>query len=192
MLNHGGDFSSATKSLAKEGFGMRTNRRNGRQKIGKRQHSDGERGNRDSMKMMSEEEIDELLDDPASDLGHALTLGTRGNQSERESCAEALLRLTKDANIFHTPEGRTYANVSVDGHRENHDLRSPGFRRWLTRAHYTEKGLGISSEAFQQVLGVLEAKATFDGELHTAHVRVAGDASVLVSTLVIHRGKRSR
>src|SRR5262249_55534148 len=55
---------------------------------------------------------------------------------------------------------------------------STGFRRWLTRAYFKEKGRPPSSEALQGVFGVLEASADFDGETHPVHIRVAGDASV--------------
>jgi hypothetical protein len=91
---------------------------------------------------------------------------------DRETHAEVLLRLASAATLYHTAEGRAYVEVPVAGHRENHEVRSAGFRRWLTRAFYEEQGRPPSSEAMQSALGVLEANAIFKGRPEIVHVRV--------------------
>src|SRR5262249_58558867 len=53
-----------------------------------------------------------------------------------------------------------------------HELRSAGFRRWLTRAYHDQTGLIPNVEAVKAVAAVLEAKAERDGALETAHLRV--------------------
>ena len=61
----------------------------------------------------------------------------------------ALLRLAKEAVLFRSPDGRHYADVTVNGHRRTHEIRSAGFRRWLTLAYFQEKGSPPSAEAMQ-------------------------------------------
>jgi hypothetical protein len=106
--------------------------------------------------------------------------GTRDDG--RETQAQALLRLASDADLARTDDGRAYARVPVGTHHENHEVRSGGFKRWLTRAFYREFDRPPTSDALQGALGVLEARAQFDGVTEPVHVRVApGDGgSVLI------------
>lgn len=97
----------------------------------------------------------------------------RASQPEPETQARALLRLAEGAELFHTADGRTYASVPVDNHREVHLIRSTSFRRWLVRAFYEERESPPSTEAMLSTLGVLEAKAQFDGPTQAVWVRVA-------------------
>ncbi|WP_406699150.1 hypothetical protein V5E97_09750 [Singulisphaera sp. Ch08] len=97
----------------------------------------------------------------------------RASQPEPETQARALLRLAEGAELFHTADGRTYASIPVDSHREVHLIRSTSFRRWLVRAFYEERESPPSTEAMQSTLGVLEAKAQFDGPTQAVWVRVA-------------------
>src|SRR5262245_60960211 len=54
------------------------------------------------------------------------------------SAATRMTRLALEAGIdlFHDPDGRGYATVPVDGHRETWALQSAGFRRWLGGRYY--------------------------------------------------------
>jgi len=76
--------------------------------------------------------------------------------------ADILIKLAGAATLFHTPDGTGYAKIKVDGHHENWPLRSKGFRRWLSRAFYSETQGAPNSEAMNAALGVLEARAQFD------------------------------
>jgi DNA polymerase I-like protein with 3'-5' exonuclease and polymerase domains len=58
-------------------------------------------------------------------------------------------------------------------HRETHAVRSKALRLWLVRRFYEEYGKPPGSQALQDALGVLEARALFDGEERPVHVRVA-------------------
>lgn len=92
---------------------------------------------------------------------------------KNESQAETLLRLAGAATLFHDPAGRTYAAVPINGHVEVHEIRSTGFRRWLTRQFYREENRPPSSQAIQDAVGILDARATYDGPVEKVFVRVA-------------------
>ena len=96
---------------------------------------------------------------------------------EKETQAQALLRLAEVARLSHTPDGRCFATVPVDSHEENYPIRSTPMKRWLVRAYFEEREGPPSSEAMQAAIGVLEAQAQFDGPTEEIHTRVAGVAN---------------
>lgn len=91
----------------------------------------------------------------------------------RENQSATLVRLAGDAELFHDADGTAWATVQVGGHRETHRVRSKGFRVWLARRYYEEAGKPPGAQATQDALGVIEAKALFDGPETAVHVRVA-------------------
>ena len=93
--------------------------------------------------------------------------------SPRESQAQTLLRLADAATMFHDPTGRTYAAVPINGHVEVHEIASTGFKRWLKRCFYAEECRPPSAQALQDALGVLDARATYDGPEEAVYVRSA-------------------
>ena len=88
--------------------------------------------------------------------------------------ADILIELAQTAELFHNPDGRGFADLDINGHRETWPIRAIGFRRWLTRRFYEETGGAPSSEALQSALNVVEAKAHFDAPERVVHVRVGG------------------
>lgn len=100
--------------------------------------------------------------------------GDHGRQSGSKT--DLLVRLADDAELFHTADGTPYADVMVAGHRETWPVRSLGFGRWLRRQFYKATSGAPNSEALNGALGVLEAKAHFDGPEREVFVRVAEDA----------------
>lgn len=58
-------------------------------------------------------------------------------------------------------------------HLETYPVKAKGTRLWLTRQFYRDFGKPPGTQALQDALGVLEAKALFDGEERPVHVRVA-------------------
>lgn len=77
------------------------------------------------------------------------------------------------AELFHTPAGDTYAFMPVGDHGETHQIKSKGFRRWLVRTYFAEQDRPPGAQALQDALGLLEARAQFDGTEREVHVRVA-------------------
>jgi hypothetical protein len=105
---------------------------------------------------------------------------TRTDDDKRETQAETLLRLASVARLIRTDEGRTFASVPVDKHYEVHEVRSHGFKQWLTRAFYKEQIRPPSADAMQGALGVLDARAQFEGTTERVFVRVApGDGEAV-------------
>lgn len=87
--------------------------------------------------------------------------------------AEELDRCAAGAELFHAPAGDAYATVAVGDHRETHPIRSRGFRRWLVRNYFERCARPPSAQALQDALGLLEARAQFDGAEREVHIRVA-------------------
>jgi hypothetical protein len=97
-------------------------------------------------------------------------------ESERgPTQAEVLISIaTKEADLFHAPDDAAFADVWINGHRETWPVRMKGFRRWLTRKFFEATGGAPSTEAMQQALNLIEARAHFDGPERVVYVRVAG------------------
>ena len=98
-----------------------------------------------------------------------------GDFSERASKeTDILVRLAQEADLFRTPDGTSYADLDVDGHRETWPVRSRGFDRWIARRYYEEEQGAPSSIALRSTLKVLEARAQYDAPQRAVYVRVAG------------------
>ena len=99
-------------------------------------------------------------------------------KEERPTQAQLLVRGVGGAELFHTPGGEAFASVPVGNHRETHPVKSKGFRRWLVRGYFEQHDRPPGAQALQDALGVLEARAQFDGIEREVYVRVAGTADV--------------
>ncbi|MGA7871173.1 MAG: hypothetical protein WCA22_09770 [Candidatus Binatus sp.] len=96
------------------------------------------------------------------------------------SAADRLIGMVLDSGIefFHDPDQHGWACVRVDGHFENHPVRSRPFQLFLLRTYYRETGNSPGAQAIRATLELFEAKALFDGEESPINLRVAS-----------HRGK---
>jgi hypothetical protein len=97
---------------------------------------------------------------------------------EPNTQSASLVRYVEEADLeendlFHSPDGEAYATFTVAGHRETHAVRSKAVRLWLQRRFYEEHSKPPGAQALQDGLGVLEAKALFEGLEHEVNVRVA-------------------
>lgn len=95
------------------------------------------------------------------------------DETQRLPQAEKLLNLCEHAELFHTPDGESFATISVSGHRENWSLKSQGFRHWLTGGYYHRFKSAPSSQSVQDAIGALAGKAQFEGAEHEVHLRTA-------------------
>jgi hypothetical protein len=111
--------------------------------------------------------------EPKSEGGAAEDVQPDGSDKGKPKQADRLIELAKAADLHHTPDGTAYADLAVSDHRETWPVRSKGFRQWLTRSYYAATRGAPNAEAIQAALGVIEAKATFDGAERTVHLRVA-------------------
>lgn len=88
--------------------------------------------------------------------------------------SDILIELAAAAEVFHTPDGTGYADVTIRGHRETWQIRSKGFKQWLTHSYFEAKNGAPGSEALQSALNAIEAKARFEGPQRAVHVRIGG------------------
>jgi hypothetical protein len=92
---------------------------------------------------------------------------------QKPSQAQILVALAADADLFHTPTGQAFGTFPLREHRETHAVRGRGFREWLIRRFYEARRKPPGAQALQDALGVLEARARFDGPEHPVFIRVA-------------------
>jgi hypothetical protein len=82
-----------------------------------------------------------------------------GSAPKDESSAELLKRLAAQVCIFRGTDGRSDAEVSVDGHHQIHELRSSSFEFWLITASYRDDNGPPPADAINRAVRVLEARA---------------------------------
>jgi hypothetical protein len=95
---------------------------------------------------------------------------------KQKSQADILLELalsSEGVDFFHTATNEPFIIFYVNDHRECWPVRSRATRRWLTKNFYRSTGKAPSSEPMQNALGVLDAKAIYDGEERDVHLRTA-------------------
>jgi hypothetical protein len=110
--------------------------------------------------------LDEAIAGESSETG-----GTGGRGPTQ---ADILIDLAQSAELFHAPDGTSFADLDINGHRETWPIRGKGFRRWLARRFFEATGGAPSSEALQSALNVIEARAHFDAPERVVHIRVGG------------------
>jgi len=98
--------------------------------------------------------------------------GKTGGRGPSQS--DILLELAQTAELFHSPDGTSFADLDINGHRETWPIRTKGFRGWLARRYFEATGGAPSSEALQSALNVIEARANFDAPERVVHLRVGG------------------
>ncbi|MHC4064438.1 MAG: hypothetical protein ACYSUI_08045 [Planctomycetota bacterium] len=101
--------------------------------------------------------------------------GTTQDDAPRKSQATMLVELGANAELFHAPgdDGDAYATIQVGHHRETYAVNRRGFRRWLVGQFYRRFKRAPGSQALQDALAVLAAKATYEGPELPAAVRLA-------------------
>jgi len=107
--------------------------------------------------------------------GSATGGSQEGHRSDKEqiNTAEELVRIGTDTDLFHDELGDACAAIPIRDHNEILRCRSKAFRRYLAYRFYQRQQKPPNSEAINSALGIIEAKAVFDGDQHTLHNRVA-------------------
>jgi hypothetical protein len=119
-------------------------------------------------------------------LKNAVQAYLRATEAGGETQAARLLRLgSGEVELFHTPDGETYADIAVDDHRETWPIMSRDFRRWLQHHYFEETGSAPNAEAMAIALAGLDARARFAGEEETVCLRVGsvGDRSISICAI---------
>jgi hypothetical protein len=131
--------------------------------------------------------LDERIADAVTDWLNLRTASVPGTNSgqpddasgkqppQRDRLVEiGLARLT----LWHAADddGAEYCDFDVGGHYESHRLHTTAVRKMLTK-WYRERYAGVpGAQAMQEALVALGGHATFDGDGHAVHIRLAGHA----------------
>ncbi len=107
------------------------------------------------------------FDGPADRSGSSV--GARRGRSQ----ASQLVALATHVELFHTPEGEPFATFEVGNHRETALISGHPFRQYLACRYYNNTGSTPNAQAMQEAIGILAGQATFGGEMHSVHVRLA-------------------
>ncbi len=96
-----------------------------------------------------------------------------GSEKEtKETQAQRLIQLAADATLFHSPDDGRFAVIISNEHREVWPIHGRGFRDWLNHQFYKDQGKPPGTQALQDAIRLLEAKARFEGEENPVFVRV--------------------
>lgn len=94
----------------------------------------------------------------------------------KESFNETALNLILEKGIeLWQSEGKAYMTIEVDGHFENHLIRSTKGRLYPGKVFYESVGKSLNKNALELVLSELEAKALFEGKEYPTYIRVGKD-----------------
>ncbi len=86
---------------------------------------------------------------------------------------DALLRLASTARLHRSADGRLHARVKVGDRFNTYGLKaSAGLQDWLTDAYFATCGQPPSEWAVRRVIGLLKARARFDGGTPSVSIRV--------------------
>jgi len=87
-------------------------------------------------------------------------------KDDKTTTAKALIDLTLNhCDLFHDERNDGYAVTTYNEIRRTLKLRGKEFRRWLAGTYYATTDKAANNEAISTALSVLEAKATFDGQM---------------------------
>jgi hypothetical protein len=92
----------------------------------------------------------------------------------RPTQAEILIGLSAKIKKLFQYQDRAYADIRVGGHRETWPIKSTRFRQWLKRLYFAEHAKAPTSEAVQEAIDHVEAKALFEGKSLQVHLRIGG------------------
>lgn len=85
--------------------------------------------------------------------------------------SEILLKEATGASLFHTLDNDVYAKIQNDGHCETWNIRSKGFRNWLSNSFYKKEGKSPSAQVVADALNTIEGIGQFDRPQEEVHLR---------------------
>src|ERR1700722_20311785 len=100
----------------------------------------------------------------------------RSEDLEWQSKADRLIGLALDAGLelFHDPDQQGWASVRVDNHSGNYPIRSRASQLFLLRLYVRDRREVPGVQSLRAATDLFEARALFDGEECTVHLRVPG------------------
>lgn len=108
----------------------------------------------------------------ASGEGGAANRDTAKACGQGGSQATRLAAIAEGADVFHSADGTGFVSVTISGHRETWPIKSSALRRYLARKFYEAERTAPNAQALKDAIGVVEARAQFDGREELVFVRV--------------------
>jgi hypothetical protein len=100
-------------------------------------------------------------------------MSEESRSSHRDSQATKLVSIAESGQLFHSPDSTAFASVPVETHIETWPVRSRAFKQFLSREFYKAEKTAPRAQSLQEALGVITAKACFDGREDAVFLRVA-------------------
>jgi hypothetical protein len=97
---------------------------------------------------------------------------TNSINKQKLSASEKLIRLAEDCELFHDSDGRGYATLPMENHKENWQIKSKGFSRFLHKRFYDKFQKVPNSQAMTDALELIDTKAQYEGSKHSVYIRV--------------------
>jgi len=110
-------------------------------------------------------------------LGPEATAGDNADGSgndERESQATQLVKLALANGEFFHDSDDCFTTLAIADHRETHNLKSRGYRRFLGYEYFREYEKAPNSEALSTAINALAGHAQFKGAARQTFARIAG------------------
>jgi len=94
-------------------------------------------------------------------------------KAEQPTTAQILLAIAAESELFHAPDGSSYAHLPVHEHREIWRIGSSAFQHWLVRRYHERFRKLPRREALKDVIEALDHRALYEGPEHPVSLRVA-------------------
>lgn len=120
--------------------------------------------------------VEQLMHERVTEAFNDLVLANDGDSGfTSKSQATELVELSDDAYLFCTPgaDPEVYATLTEDENRKTWAVRSMGFRRWLINLFYRRHEKAPGSQALQDAVNTIMARAVSGGNAHDVHMRLA-------------------
>ena len=104
--------------------------------------------------------------------------------SAKQPLSNSLIKLAEEhCEFFHDERGAAYCVLSQQKIRRILKLQSRDFRKWLAGSYYRETKEAANDNAISSVITILDARATYDGEMHELSNRYAmHDGDIYIDT----------
>ncbi len=137
------------------------------------------------LKDIANEPFDPAIQKMINDINSEMQDSDEPEQKGKKSQADILTEIIEGLNIdlFHDETMQSYGSIFINDHFETWALTSKQFKIFCKQAYFLQTGKNIKMEIVKQVVELLEARATFDGEKIELQNRVAESEGAFILDL---------